>query len=135
MATVTESELKELKDFISQQFQQVNLQFEQVNSKLNELAIGQARLEERVSGLEKQLEERISSLEKRFEERISGLENRLDDMNNRFNDFSNRLNIMTVGFLGILGVFVTGILPIIRKIGIFLQPLSQFLTIQSMPNK
>jgi prefoldin subunit 5 len=111
MATVTESELKELKDFIGQQFQQVNQQFEQINSKLNELAIGQARLEERVSGMEK-----------RLDERISGLEKRLDDMNNRLNDMSNRSNIMTVGFLSILGVFVTGILTIIGKLVFFPNP-------------
>jgi uncharacterized protein YlxW (UPF0749 family) len=100
MATVTELDLKELKDFISQQF-------EQVNSKLNELAIGQARLEARVSGLEKWVDD---------------MNNRVNDMNNQVNDMSNRLNIMTVGFLSILGVFMTGMLTIIGKLVFFPNP-------------
>jgi hypothetical protein len=47
--------------------------------------------------------------------KVEGLEKRVDDIN-------SRLNIMTIGFLSIVGVTMTGILGIIGKIVFFSNP-------------
>ena len=78
---------QEVKQDIADFRQEVNHKFENQDEQLRQIAIEVATVKGEVIGLAK----------------------RVDDINNRF-------NIMTVGFLSILGVLVTGILGIIGKV-------------------
>jgi hypothetical protein len=71
MTTVTESDIKELKDLI-------NSRFDKLSENITDIKVKLAQIESKTDGLEK----------------------RVDDIN-------GRLNIMTIGFLGIVGVLLT----------------------------
>lgn len=86
MSTVTEADIKELKDLI-------NNRFDKLSEDITDIKVKLAKIESKTDGLEK----------------------RVDDLN-------GRLNIMTIGFLSIVGVLVTGILGIIGKIAFFPNP-------------
>ncbi|WP_348539806.1 MULTISPECIES: hypothetical protein [Spirulina sp. CCY15215] len=82
------------------------------------------RLDERVGHVEKRMDDtnqRIDdtrvSLEKQMEKTQSSLEKRIDDTN-------ARMNSITIGFLGIVGILVTGILTVLGKLVFFSNPLS-----------
>ncbi|MCS6942849.1 MAG: hypothetical protein NZ901_10620 [Geminocystis sp.] len=47
---------------------------------------------------------------------------RLDSHDKRFDEINSRLNTLTIGFLSIVGVLVTGLLGIIVKIALFPNP-------------
>ncbi|HIK37104.1 MAG TPA: hypothetical protein IGQ44_03835 [Geminocystis sp. M7585_C2015_104] len=47
---------------------------------------------------------------------------RLDSHDKRFDEINSRLNTLTIGFLSIVGVLVTGLLGIIVKIALFRNP-------------
>jgi predicted nuclease with TOPRIM domain len=83
MSTVTENDLKELKDLL-------NGRFDRLENKIQDMEIKLGKIEEKTAGLDK----------------------RLDDLNSRF-------NIMTIGFLSIIGVLVTGVLTVIAKLVFF----------------
>jgi hypothetical protein len=68
----------------------VSERFDKVDERLTKLEIGQAEIKAEVSGLQK----------------------RTDDLN-------GRLNIMTVGFLSVIGVFATALVGIISKLVFF----------------
>jgi hypothetical protein len=86
MTTVTESDIKELKDLI-------NRRFDKLSEDITDIKVNLAKIESKTDGLEK----------------------RVDDIN-------GRLNIMTIGFLGIVGVLVTGILGVVGKLVFFPNP-------------
>ena len=105
MTTLTESDFKQFLEQINQNLvgfrqevkqdlaefrQEVNQKFEKQDERLRQIEIEIATVKGEVTGLGK----------------------RVDDLNNRF-------NIMTVGFLSIVGVLVTGILGIIGKVTFF----------------
>lgn len=90
MSTVTENDLRELKELI--------------NSRFNELEKGQTEIKGEI---------------KTLDAKMQGIEKRIDDTNKRIDDLNGRLNIMTIGFLSIVGVLVTGILGIIGKVVFF----------------
>jgi uncharacterized coiled-coil DUF342 family protein len=56
MSTVTDNDLKELKEFIGSKFEQVNEKFEQVNEKLNDMRVDIATLKEGQNGINKRLD-------------------------------------------------------------------------------
>jgi hypothetical protein len=86
MTTVTESDIKELKDLI-------NSRFDKLSENITDIKVKLAQIESKTDGLEK----------------------RVDDIN-------GRLNIMTIGFLGIVCVLVKGILGIVGKLAFFPNP-------------
>jgi hypothetical protein len=86
MTTVTESDIKELKDLINQRF-------DKLSEDITDIKVNLAKIETKTDGLEK----------------------RVDDIN-------GRLNIMTIGFLSIVGVLVTGILGVVGKFAFFPNP-------------
>lgn len=86
MTTVTESDIKELKDLI-------NSRFDKLSGDITDIKVNLAKIESKTDGLEK----------------------RVDDLN-------GRLNIMTIGFLSIVGVLVTGILGVVGKLAFFPNP-------------
>jgi chromosome segregation ATPase len=77
-------------DKVDEKFDKVDERFDKVDERLTKLEIGQAEIKSEVSGLQK----------------------RTDDLN-------GRLNIMTVGFLSVIGVFATAIVGILSKIVFF----------------
>lgn len=56
MGTVTDNDLKELKEFISSKFEQVEGKLEQVNEKLNDMRVDIATLKEGQNGINKRLD-------------------------------------------------------------------------------
>jgi predicted nuclease with TOPRIM domain len=70
MATVTENDLKELKDLIAQLGDRMNTQNELVNQKLNHLTVEVAVIKESLNGVNR----------------------RFDDVNKRFDDVNKRLD-------------------------------------------
>jgi DNA repair exonuclease SbcCD ATPase subunit len=123
MATLTESDLKQFLEQINQNLvsfrqevkqdmtdfrqevkqdmadfrQEVNQKFEKQDKRLRTIEIDLATFKGEIKG------------------EITGLSKRVDDLNSHF-------NIMTVGFLSIVGVLVTGILGIIGKVTFFPNP-------------
>ncbi len=106
MKTVTENDLLQ----INQKLDQVVNSLSQVNHKLNDLEKNQIRIETELKGLSNQLTDYKDQTSQRF-----------DDVINRINDTNGRLNTMTLGFFGIVGVLVTGLLAIIGKVLFFPQ--------------
>jgi hypothetical protein len=68
----------------------INLRFDKLSEDITDIKVNLAKIESKTDGLEK----------------------RVDDIN-------GRLNIMTIGFLSIVGVLVTGILGVVGKFVFF----------------
>jgi len=90
MSTVTENDLRELKDLINSKFEQVDRKFEKVFEELTNIKVDIATLKSDVNGINK----RLDSVE-------------------------NRLNTVTLGVFGIIGVLVTGLLTFVGKVVFF----------------
>ncbi|BAQ63233.1 hypothetical protein GM3708_3639 (plasmid) [Geminocystis sp. NIES-3708] len=90
MSTVTDNDLKELKDLINSKFEQVDRKFERVFDELTTIKIDIATLKEGQNGLNK----RLDSVE-------------------------TRLNTVTLGVFGIIGVLVTALLTFVGKVVYF----------------
>jgi chromosome segregation ATPase len=125
MTTVTESDLKRLEDLIingqkaiDARFTAVESRFTAIENRLGEikedikvLEAGQTEIHQDIQNLaigQTEIKGEIRTLDAR----ITGLEKRTDDLN-------GRLNIMTVGFLSIIGVFATAIVGILGKFVFF----------------
>ena len=72
MTTSSDTDIKELKELIVSQFKQLN-------DKIDEIKIGQIRLEEKLTGLEKRLDDTKTGLEKRLDDTKTELKKQLDD--------------------------------------------------------
>ena len=111
MPTVTDTDLKELKDLITGGFSRLD-------AEISDLKINQVRMEERLSGQIHSLDERLSgqinSLDERLsgkinvvDEKITGLGKRLD-----FQEFLNRGFLMGLGIATLTGLAkLLGFLP------------------------
>ena len=122
MPTVTDNELKELKDLIK-------AGFSRIDSEITDLKINQARMEERLSGqiqeldakltgqinaMDERLTGQINSVDERLsgkinvvDEKITGLGKRLD-----FQEFLNRGFLIGVGVATLTGLAkLLGLLP------------------------
>lgn len=111
MTAVTENDLKRLEDLIISRFTAMETRLTSIETRLTsiETDVGELKanvksLDEKVRGIEIQVATSIG--------KIDGLRERMDDLN-------SRLNGMTVGFLSIVGILVTGILGIIGKVVFF----------------
>ena len=119
MTTITESDLKQVLDQINQNLgsfrQEVNQNLADFRQEVNQ---NLADFRQEVNQKFEKLDERLHKVEIEIatvKGEVTGLGKRVDDINNRF-------NIMTVGFLSIVGVLVTGILGIIGKVVFFPNP-------------
>jgi chromosome segregation ATPase len=110
MTTVTESDLKKLEDKIDKLTETLNLNQQIIEGRFNNLEKSQLKLETELKGLSNQLTDYKDQTSKRF-----------DDVINRINDTNGRLNTMSLGFFGIVGVLVAGLLAIIGKVLFFPQ--------------
>ena len=90
MTTVTDNDIKELKDLINSKFDQVDRKLERVFENLTDIKIDIATLKEG----QKNLDKRLDSVE-------------------------TRLNTVTLGVFGIIGVLVTGLLTFVGKFVFF----------------
>ncbi|WP_017293016.1 hypothetical protein [Geminocystis herdmanii] len=90
MSTVTDNDLKELKDFLS-------TKFEGISKELTEIKIDIAILKESQKSLN----------------------TRVDETNKRLDSIDTRLNTVTLGVFGIIGVLVTGLLTFVGKFVFF----------------
>ena len=54
-----------------------------------------------------------------IEENQNNFNKRLDNVDKRFDEVNTRLNTLTLGFLGIVGILVAGLLTIIGKVVFF----------------
>jgi tetrahydromethanopterin S-methyltransferase subunit G len=94
MSTVTEADLRELKDLINQRFNE---------------------LDRKIDGTRDSLDKKLDVYIAKNDEQLKGIEKRLDSVD-------NRLNTITFGIFSVVGVSVTGILGIMAKIVFFPNP-------------
>jgi archaellum component FlaC len=88
--TRIEGKIESLQRDMIERFDKVDEKFDKVDERLTKLEVGQAEIKSEVSGLQK-----------------------------RTDDFNGRLNIMTVGFLSVIGVFAAAIVGILSKLVFF----------------
>jgi chromosome segregation ATPase len=115
MSTVTESDLKRLEDLIVTRFSDLD----------RKLDIHIIRTDERFNTLDERfrsIDERFKSIDQRFDDLNQQMNQRFDDTNRRIDENSARLNTFSLGFLGIVGVLVTGLLGIVSKVVFFPNP-------------
>jgi tetrahydromethanopterin S-methyltransferase subunit G len=93
MSTVTDNDLKELKDLINSKFEQVDRKFEKVFEELTDIKVD-----------------------------IATLKTDVNAVNKRLDSVDNRLNTITLGVFGTIGVLVTGLLTFIGKVVFFPNP-------------
>ena len=146
MASKTETEIEELRQLIlamdikaekrmDRLERIIEVGFTQVNGDIK-------RLDEKISHVEKRIDDTRSSLEKRLDDtnkRIDDTNKRIDDtraslekqiettkssLENRIDDTNARLNSITISFLGLVGILVTGILTVLSKVVFFPNTLS-----------
>jgi uncharacterized phage infection (PIP) family protein YhgE len=111
MSTVTDNDLKELKDLINSKFEQVDRKFEQVNEKID------SRFEQ-VNSQFIQVNEKLNDM--RVE--IATLKEGQSGINKRLDSVDNRLNTITLGVFGTIGVLATGLLTFVGKVVFFPNP-------------
>jgi chromosome segregation ATPase len=107
MPTVTDTDLKEIKDLITTQAGQLT----KINETLTEIKINQAQIKGEINILEERLSGQIMTLD----EKVSGTNKRLDII-------ESRVNGLTGWLIGILFAFVGGFLGILGKIAFFPNP-------------
>ncbi|MBL1210969.1 hypothetical protein [Geminocystis sp. GBBB08] len=93
MSTVTDNDLKELKDLINSKFEKIDNKFERVFEELTDIKVDIATLKTEVSTI-----------------------------NKRLDSVDNRLNTVTLGVFGLIGVLVTSLLTFVGKVVFFPNP-------------
>jgi hypothetical protein len=86
MPTVTDNDLKELKDLIT-------AGFSRIDAEITDLKINQARMEERLSGQIQALDAKLTGQINAMDEQLTGKINLVDEKNYRFGE--------TFGFSGV----------------------------------
>ena len=107
MPTVTDNELKELKDLITAGFSRIDSEIGDIKSEITDLKINQARRSERLSGQIQALDSKLTGQINVVDEKITGLGKRLD-----FQEFLNRGFLIGGGVVALM-VFakLLGLLP------------------------
>jgi predicted nuclease with TOPRIM domain len=80
------------------------------------------RIEGKIDSLQRDVNERLTKLEigqSEIRGDIKALDSKVMEIEKRIDDLNARVNITTNGFLGIVGILVTGILGILGKIVFF----------------
>jgi CHASE3 domain sensor protein len=108
MSTVTESDLRELKDLINTRFSELDRKIDGIDKKLD---IHIVRTDEQL----KAINNTLAQMDKRTDQRF-------DDTNRRIDGINTRLNTITLGFFSIIGILVTGLLGIVGKVVFFPNP-------------
>lgn len=114
MATVTDTDLKELKDLIT-------AGFSRLDNEITSLKIGQERLSGQIIALDEKLSGQITALDERLSGQITTLDGKVSGIDKRLDIVENRVNSLTGWLIGILFAFVGGWLGILGKIAFFPQ--------------
>jgi chromosome segregation ATPase len=112
MTTITEADLKELKDLI-------NSRFDRVYEELSSLKVGVAEIKVDINNINKRLDDTNTNLNKRLDDTNANLNKRLDDTNSQITQIQTKINGQTNWFIGIFSILVTGLLGIFGKIAFF----------------
>ncbi|MFM1843219.1 MAG: hypothetical protein RLZZ490_1961 [Cyanobacteriota bacterium] len=115
MATITDSDLKELKDLISAGFNR--LDGEIIGLKLN-----QEKLSGQVEALEERLSGRIDKLDSKLSGQMATLDAKLAGLDKRVENSEKRVESVTGWLVGILFALVGGLLGLLGKFAFFPNP-------------
>lgn len=125
MTAVTENDLKKLEDLIVSRFTAMETRLNSIESRCTGMETRLTSIETRLTSIETDVGELKANV-KSLDEKVRGIEiqvatsiGKIDGLRERMDDLNSRLNGMTVGFLSIVGVLVTGILGIIGKVVFF----------------
>ena len=142
MASKTETEIEELRQLIlamdikaekrmDRLERIIEVGFTQVNGDIKRLDEKIGHLDKRIDDTNRRIDDTRASLEKQIgetraslEKRIDDTNQRIDDTNQRIDDTNSRLNTITLGFFGIVGILVTGMLTVLGKLVFFSNTLS-----------
>ncbi|WP_342597389.1 hypothetical protein VKI21_02240 [Cyanobacterium aponinum UTEX 3222] len=96
MTTVTENDLREIKNLIIQLSERTDNQYKQLNQKINDLTLDVAVMKETLVGVNKRFDDVNISVNKRFDDINISVNKRFDDVNisvnKRFDDVNKRLD-------------------------------------------
>ncbi|MFN9174352.1 MAG: hypothetical protein ACK58N_07525 [Synechocystis sp.] len=126
MATITDSDLEELKDLITAGF--ARLDGEIIDLKVNQEKIsGQIEaLEERLSGridnLDSKLSGQIATLDGKLSGQLATLDEKLAGLDKRMDINEKRVDSVTGWLIGILFALVGGLLGLLGKVAFFPNP-------------
>jgi archaellum component FlaC len=104
MATKSETDFKELKDLINNQFQEINTRFQE--------------LDKRIEQLDKKVDLGFTEIKGE----IKRIDVMVTDVSKKADSIESRINGQTNLFIGILSVLVAGLLGILAKIAVFPNP-------------
>jgi chromosome segregation ATPase len=90
MSTVTDNDLKELKDLINSKFEQVDRQLEKLSEDVHSVKVD-----------------------------IATLKSDVNVTNKRLDSIETRLNTLTLGVFGLIGILVTALLTFVGKVVYF----------------
>ena len=137
MASKTATDIEELRSLILGLDTKIDRRFDSLEQRTD-------GLEQRIDGIEKRIDKLETTIQlgftevkgefKRIDERINGVEKRLDDtrvtLESKINDTrvalesqisvtNARLNAITIGFFGMAGILITGLLIVLGKVVFF----------------
>ncbi|WP_017294773.1 hypothetical protein [Geminocystis herdmanii] len=92
MSTITDNDLKELKDLINSKFEKIDRKLETISNDIIELKIDVATIKTEVNAVNKRLDDTQSNMNKR----VDGVEARLNIL----------ISVMFIGLLGIIAKLV-----------------------------
>jgi predicted nuclease with TOPRIM domain len=138
MATLTESDLKQFLEQINQNLvgfrqevkqdmaefrQEVKQDMAEFRQEVKqEIAEFRQEVKQEIAEFRQEVNQKFEKQDERLrhiEIEIATVKGEITGLGKRVDDLNNRLNIMTVGFLSIVGVLVMGILGIIGKMTFF----------------
>lgn len=126
MATITDSDLKELKDLISAGFNR--LDGEILGLKLNQEKLAgridklDSKLSGQVEALEEKLAGRIDKLDSKLSGQMATLDAKLAGLDKRVENSEKRVDSVTGWLVGILFALVGGLLGLLGKFAFFPNP-------------
>lgn len=112
MTTSTNADINELRDLILALDRKIDNKIDALDRKIDT----------KIDALDKKIEVFQARTEERFntiDEKFKTLDEKFKGINTRLGDFNTRLNTMTIGFLSIVGILVTGLVGIIGKVVFF----------------
>ena len=137
MTTLTESDLKQFLEQINQNLvgfrQEIKQEMAEFRQEIKQdTAEFRQEVKQEIAEFRQEVNEKFAKQDESLRKieidiatvkgEMTGLGKRVDDLNDRATDLNNRFNIMTVGFLSIVGVLVTGILGMLGKVTFFPNP-------------
>lgn len=101
MTTVTENDLKELKDLILQLSNRINLQNEQVNQKLNDLKVEVAIVKEGLNGVNKRMDDWKPAITKATD-KADAVSQKITDLSEKVGELKNWRQVAIIIITGLL---------------------------------